>query len=131
MIVGLVGMDLGRPTSPPPAGHQDRWDVVQHRLQQGGIVGIGRAHHHRDRQPTTVAGHMQLGAGLAPIDRGLRRSGPPFDRPQAEAVDADALQVDAAGRPELVQQQRLELVEHPGLGPLIQPPLQPPPAGRG
>jgi hypothetical protein len=29
------------------------------------------------------------------------------------------LKVDAAGRAELIEQQRLELLEHPGLGPLI------------
>jgi hypothetical protein len=34
----------------------------------GGIVGVGRAPHHRQRQPTGLTGHMQLGAGLAPID---------------------------------------------------------------
>jgi hypothetical protein len=44
----------------------------------------------------------------------------PFDRPQAEAVDADALQVDAAGLAQLVQQHRLELFEHPGVGPLVE-----------
>ena len=53
--------------------------------------------------------------GFAPV-----RS--PFDRAQAERVDACAGQVDAARRTQLIQQQRLKLIEHPGAGPLIQPP---------
>ena len=59
--------------------------------------------------------------GFAPV-----RS--PFDRAQAERVDACAGQVNAAGRTQLVQQQRLKLIEHPGAGPLVQPP---PAGGRG
>src|SRR4029453_16057504 len=62
-----------------------------------------------------------------PDRQGWRRSGPPFDRSQAEAIDADALKVDAAGRAQLIEQQRLELLEHSRLGPLIQPA----PAARG
>ena len=58
--------------------------------------------------------------GFAPV-----RS--PFDRPQAEGVHADAVQVDPSGRAEVVQQHDLELVEHPSAGPLVQPP----PAGGG
>jgi hypothetical protein len=58
--------------------------------------------------------------GFAPV-----RS--PFDRPQAAGVHADPLQVDAAGLAEFVQQHRLELLEHPGLGPLVKPA----PAGGG
>ena len=27
----------------------DRWGVVQHRLQHGRVIGVGRAEHHRDR----------------------------------------------------------------------------------
>jgi hypothetical protein len=38
---------------------------------------------------------------------------PPFDGAQAEGVDADPLKVDPASLAELVQQQRLELLEHP------------------
>jgi hypothetical protein len=55
-----------------------------------------------------------------PRSTGLRRSGPPFDRPQAEAVNADPLKVDAAGLAQLVQQHRLELLEHASAGPLVQ-----------
>jgi hypothetical protein len=58
--------------------------------------------------------------GLAPVS-------PPFDRPQAEGIHADPLQVEPAGLTQLVQQQRLDLVEHAGTGPLVEPP----PAGGG
>jgi hypothetical protein len=51
--------------------------------------------------------------GVAPV-----RS--PVDRPQAEGVDTDAFQVDPAGGTEFVQQDRPELLEHPGAGPLVQ-----------
>jgi hypothetical protein len=47
LVVGLVGMHLGRPAPPASAGHPDRWDVVQHRLQHGRVVGVGRTHDQR------------------------------------------------------------------------------------
>ena len=46
-----------------------------------------------------------------------------FEQLQAVLLD----ELGAAGHAELIQQQRLELLEHPGLGPLVQPA----PAGRG
>src|SRR6266545_1328645 len=52
---------------------------------------------------------------------------PPFDRAQAEGVHTHVLQVNPSGCAQLVQQHRLELVEHTGLGPFVRPP----PAGAG
>jgi hypothetical protein len=126
MIVGLVGMALAgrrrrRPLGIRIGGMSSSTAssmVASLALAALTTTEIGSP----PRSPATCSLEPALprSTGLAPV-----RS--PLDRPQAEAVDADALQVDAAGRAELVQQQRLELVEHPGLGPLIQPP----PAGRG
>jgi hypothetical protein len=55
-----------------------------------------------------------------PRSTGLAAVRSPFDRPQSEAVDADSSKVDPAGHPQLVQQHHLELVEHAGLGPLVE-----------
>ena len=58
-----------------------------------------------------------LGPLLAAIDR-VCAGQIPLDRPQAEAVDTDALQVDLAGRAQLVQH-GLQQLEHAGAGPLV------------
>ena len=78
MIIGLVGVDLGRPGPPAPAGHPDRRDVLQHGLRHRRVVGVGRADHHRDRQPAGVTGKVQLGPRLAPIDRVCAGQVPPL-----------------------------------------------------
>jgi hypothetical protein len=51
--------------------------------------------------------------GFAPVSA-------PFDRADAGGVDQDPLQVEAAGLAQFVQQHRLELLEHPCAGPLVQ-----------
>jgi hypothetical protein len=84
------------------------------------------AEHHRDRQSVALAGQVQLGPGLAAIDRVGAGQVPPLTA-AGEGVHPDPLQIDPAGRAQLVQQQRLEVVEHAGAGPLVQPP----PAGGG
>jgi hypothetical protein len=68
MVVGLVGVDLAGPAAPPPAGHADRRDVVQHRLEHDRVMGVGGTHDHRDRQAAAFAGQVQLGPALAAID---------------------------------------------------------------
>jgi hypothetical protein len=68
MVIRLVGVEFAGPSATPPGGHADRRDVVQHRLQHGGVVGVGRAYDHRQRQPIRLASHMELGAGLASVD---------------------------------------------------------------
>ena len=47
VIVGLVGMHLAGTAPPAAGGHADRRDVLQHRLQHGRVVGVGRAHDQR------------------------------------------------------------------------------------
>jgi hypothetical protein len=63
------------------------------------------------------------------MTRAVRRAwgnGVPPDRPQAEAVHGDPGPVERADLAELVQQHRLQPLEHPSVGPLGKPP----PAGR-
>ena len=38
-------------------------------LELVGVVGVGRAQDHGKRYPVSVAGQVQLGPGLAPVDR--------------------------------------------------------------
>ena len=78
MIVGLVGVDLGWPAPPAAAGHADRGDVVQHGLEHGRVVGVGRTQHDRDRQPAALTSQVQLGPLLAPIDRVCAGQVPPL-----------------------------------------------------
>jgi hypothetical protein len=77
----------------------------------------------------TTSGSPPRSPARCSVDPALPRSTgfapvrfPPFDRPQAEGAHADPLQVDAAGLAEVIQQHELELIEHPGLAPLVQPP---------
>jgi len=83
---GLVGMDLGWPAPPTPGGHADRREVVQHGLEHGRVVCIGRAQDGRQRQPAALAGQMQLGPGLAPIDRICAGQVPPLTAPLSSGV---------------------------------------------
>jgi hypothetical protein len=78
MVIGFVAVHLGGPAPPPPAGHPDRWDVVQHRLQHGRVVRVGRAENYRQRQAASIAGQVQLGPLLAAIDRVCAGQVPPL-----------------------------------------------------
>jgi hypothetical protein len=69
MVISLVAVDLGGSAPPAAGGHPDGWDVVQHGLEHGRVVGVGRAEDHRQRQPAAVTGQVQLGPTLAAIDR--------------------------------------------------------------
>jgi hypothetical protein len=75
---------------------------------------------------TTDSGSLPRSPARCSLDPCLPRSTgfapvrSPFDRAQAEGVHADPVQVDPAGRTELVQQHRMELIEHARLGPLVQ-----------
>jgi hypothetical protein len=52
---GLVRVHLVWPPEAPAVGHQDRWDVVQHRLKHGGVVGVGGTQHDRKGKPPALA----------------------------------------------------------------------------
>jgi hypothetical protein len=47
---------LGRPAAPAAGGHQDRRDVIQHRIEDGRVVGVGCTQDYRQRQPTALTG---------------------------------------------------------------------------
>ena len=117
MIVGLVGVALVRPAAPPARWGAHRREVIEQRLEHQAVVGVGSGHQQRQRQPAASTARCSLdprvarSTGFAPV-----RSPP--DRPQAEGVHADPRPVQPTGLAQLVQQQLLEPLEHPGVGPL-------------
>jgi hypothetical protein len=94
----------GRPAAPQTRPHPECWP--------------------RSPAPTVAARcpHRPGGACTRawPGRPGLRRSGPPPDRPQAEGVDGDPRPVELTGFAKLIQQRLLEPLEHPGVGPTRQ-----------
>ena len=88
------------------------------------VVGVGPGHQQRQRQPGAVSGQVQLGPGLGAVDRGAGQVPRTARRLKLSALSRD--QSSASGCAELVRQQLLEPLEHPGVGPLGIPP----PAGR-
>lgn len=77
MVVGLVGVDLGRAAAPAAGRGLHLGEVVQQRLEHQAVVGIGPSHQQRQRQATTLNGQVQLGAGLGPVDRVCATQVPP------------------------------------------------------
>src|SRR5215207_3006473 len=71
--------------------------------------------------PPPSAARCSLDPGLA-RSTGFAPTWSPPDRPQAEGVDADPRPVEPANLAELVQQQLLQPLEHPGVRPLGKPP---------
>jgi hypothetical protein len=121
MIVGLVSMDLARPALPTAGRHADRWDILQHGLEHGGVMALAELMITEIGSPPRSPARCSLDPAL-PRSTGFAPVKSPLYRPQAEGVEVDPPKVDPAGRTQLVQQQHLELVEHPSFGPLIQPP---------
>jgi hypothetical protein len=72
MVVALVTVELGGPLAGSTwlaAWALDRWDGVDHRLQQRRVVGVGRRQADRQRDAPTVDQQVVLGAGLAAVCR--------------------------------------------------------------
>jgi hypothetical protein len=80
MVVGLVGVDLGGTAAPAAGRGPHLGDVVQQRRGHQAVVGVGRGHQQRQRQPTTLNGQVQLGSGLGPVDRVCAAQVPPLPR---------------------------------------------------
>jgi hypothetical protein len=76
VIVPFVGMQLGgtptRPTT-PVSGLAERWNGIQHDLQQLRVMDVGRREPHRERDSVGVDHKMALRARFATV-RGIRSS---------------------------------------------------------
>jgi hypothetical protein len=114
VVIGLVGVDLARPTAPPTSWRPDLW---------GGRPAMARTpprREHWPRSPAVTAAARpprRLGAAWIrawPGRLGLRQCGPP------QRCDARPVQLISVA--ELVQQRLLESLEDAGGGPLGQPP---------
>jgi hypothetical protein len=68
MVMGLIGIDLARPASPPSRQRAHRGHVLQQRREQQGVVDVGGGYHGGQRQPAAVADQVKLGPWLAAID---------------------------------------------------------------
>jgi hypothetical protein len=68
-VIALVSMNGARAGAPPPSRRPDRRHVIQDRREHEGIGNVGGGDGHGQRQPATLADQVELGPGLAPIDR--------------------------------------------------------------
>src|SRR4051812_4539836 len=69
IVIALVRVQLARPAPPAPTPGADRRNGLHLRDEHGAVMGVGGADRHRQRQSAAVGEHVQLGAGLAAIDR--------------------------------------------------------------
>jgi hypothetical protein len=97
-VVALVRVDRAGPGAAPSRGRADRRQVVHNRLEHGGVVDVGGGHHRGKRQPGTVADQVELGPGLAPVDRVCAHKSPALGA-QAKRVDRHARPVQRPRRP--------------------------------
>jgi hypothetical protein len=67
-VVGLVGVDLARSSAPLSRWRANRRDIVEDRVEHGGVVDVGGGHHRSQRQPATIAHQVKLASRLATID---------------------------------------------------------------
>ena len=67
-VIAFVGVDRAWPGAPMARRRTDRWNVIQDRLERGGVVDVGGGHRGGQGQPAAVADELELGPGLAPID---------------------------------------------------------------
>jgi hypothetical protein len=114
MVIGFAGVDRAWPAPPPPAWHPGSPGCRPARPR----TWSSRWRWRRLR-PATTAVHRRRRPGTAwtrprPDRPGCAGQVAPY-RPEAEGIHTHPLQVDAAGLAELVQQQRLQLLEHPAL----------------
>ena len=88
MVVGRVGVDLLGAAAPAASRGPNRGEVVQQRLEHQVVVGVGRGHQQRQRQPGASAARCSLQPGLARSTGFAPVRSPPC-RPQAEGIHAD------------------------------------------
>lgn len=69
VVVGLVGVQLGRPSTRPPDALPDRRHGVDQGLEEPAVVGVGWAEANRERDTVRVHDDMALGPGLAAVGR--------------------------------------------------------------
>jgi hypothetical protein len=118
VVIAAVGHDdagLTTWASPPAA---DRGDRLDERDELGDVVAVAAGQRHRERDPTAVADQMMFGASLAPVDRARTGVGAPLFRADVGGIHTRTRPVDPPCRVQLYQQHLMELVEHPGLGPV-------------
>ena len=119
-VIALVSVQLAG-SGPPPAGQgQHRRDIVQDRGEHGHVGDVGRRHDRGQRQPAPLAGEVDLGPGM-PRSTGFAPTWSPAFGAHTGRVHTRARPVQPARQTKPVQHLQMELLEHPGHGPLVQP----------
>src|SRR5215217_2161097 len=124
IVVGLVGVRLGRAAPRTAARLADRRHGVERLLQHGAVVDVGGREQDRQGDALPVHHQVALGARLAAVGRVRAGGGPARLGGQARRVQGAPAPVDRPGAAEPVEQGLVE--RPPDAGPL--PVAQPPPA---
>ena len=119
-VVALVSVQLAGSGPPPPGWGQHRRDIVQDRREHGRVGMLAAVTTAVSGSPLPSQARWILDPGL-PRSTGFAPTWSPAFGAHTGRVHAGARPVQPARQTKPVQHLQMELLEHPGLGPLVQP----------